>query len=550
MKNTEKDFKSIELTLFRSYYNIFSGQINSVLLYYILIIFEAFQINGLIVFHILLKDLKPEIYQQLSSTLSLLRKICFMQDFDSYNSSVIILYISFIFTIVYYTNYAYNYYYEIDYKARKKFLNQIIMTMLYLLNMIVFKIFFIPLMTICFSFIECGNITNEVNLVNSTTLNATNTTNSTVIESDVNETLSVNPDQILHFLNYPSTICDTTTSKYSTTLIPAILTFIIINIQGFLNNLLFNDNRPFSLVPWSSRSSLSPYLMTILKISLSFFFVFEIKNFTYLEHIKIFLVLVITILLIIVRFFNIVMNHYYVFLVTTVLEGSFLFNAVISIINKYAKIELFIETFLVQYLASIFFGLLIFNIIDKLHQNSRDYNTSNIKSETLAYTHISLLTDLAKYCKHSIYHKSVFLGIFQKHRLKCDDSSCKCNQYTSVLNAEIWEKKEKTIQLAEEVQASTHILFSFDGYRETSTVFSSNAKLITTPKNKGKKGIITKQSNKFFKSGSTIQSQSAVEENDLLLTDESVEGIIELANINKGGYSNEEYHNVRIFLII
>lgn len=487
MRNNQ--FNSLELTLFRAYYRIFNGQIDSKILYYVLLIFEALQINGLIVFNFQLSNLNESTYSNIQSTIKVLRDLSFLQSIDRYDKSDILLYSIMIIMIVFFLYYLVSYYWEVDYKAEKHYFTTILMIFFYLSQMIVFKVFFIPIVSLCFSFIQCKN-NSAGNMV---------------------------------FINYPSTSCSSDNKNFQLTLIPSIITFILFSIQSIINSLLFNDNRPLSKVPWSSRNSISPYLLSLLKLVLCFFFIFSFDSFKYTNDIKIFLVLLLTTSIIVVRFFNVVMNHYYVFFLTTVLEGSFVFNSIIAIVNNYANIELFAETFIVQFLSSIFFGLFVFNIIDKMHQVSRDFDTEFIRSETEAYTHISILTDLVKYCKSSVYHKSVFLGIFQKHRLKCENNLCKCNEFTSVLNSDLWEKKDSNNLSDKEVQASTHIPFSFDGYKNPNP---SNNIHYNNLYNKSKFLINSNNINQY--------NLNLDSEDNILLTEESLfESDINLETSNK-----------------
>ena len=58
-----------------------------------------------------------------------------------------------------------------------------------------------------------------------------------------------------------------------------------------------------------------------------------------------------------------------------------------------------------------------------------------------AYDNITLLIEDAKEFKTNNFKRSLFLGLLQKHRLRCSKELCLCHKYIKVLN----EKNLKNI---------------------------------------------------------------------------------------------------------
>lgn len=424
---------NLKNALFQSYFKILSRQLKINSLYIILLAYEAIQMNTMITFniHYNFNSSNQTLENSETNTNGLLAILKTMLTFNSSTNNYLVS-IAFIYTflsimILLLSTVVYNFFNNINYKEPKQFLSTLFLSFNFIYKVLSSKVLIIPLLNICLSMFECStDATTGISFLKNYSINETCTG--------------------LH---------------YSINLVVSILLIILVIIDYSISCILLNETKPTSKVPWASRSNNSEYVLLLMKMILCVFYVFDFGIIG--THIKVFVVFVTAAILVVFRFLNIVMLNYYSYLAITVFEGSFLFNATIAIVNKYMSMQLFIETLAIQFLASVFFGLLIFNIIDKLHQTIINMDTESITSEAEAYSHIFLLTELARRCKNSVYQKSVFLGIFQKHRLKCENATCKCSDYTSVLNPEIWERRTLSSVIEHEFEVKTYLVSYFEG---------------------------------------------------------------------------------------
>lgn len=278
------------------------------------------------------------------------------------------------FYIMVFSTYIFNYFYNSK-GDKTSFLGSIFYTFLYFMSMMVNKILYIPLTCLALSFFQCDN---------------------------------------LNYTVYPSTFCVQSgfSSKNSNIAISIIL-LIMMNIFSILTNIFFNDMKFNTEMSWSRIPCFSYYILMILKFFLSFAFMIKFDDNSAFKSIKIFVNVFLTVVIICLRFRHLLMSSQIVFLVSIIFEGSFVFNSFVAIVNEYAKIKLFEETIIVQIVTSLFFGLLIYNIIDNIQESCQNKDLFSISDVKEAHIHIYRISRLSILCKESMYYKSLYLSIFQ-----------------------------------------------------------------------------------------------------------------------------------------
>ena len=526
MKNLKK---KVSLFFIKPYFELLGLDININLLYILFLTFEALQINSLIIFDIKLSSkyeasnipnntiltYYKNYYTSLNSIIKATKLINSFQGNQNNINTPIILICLFI-TYVVLNFFIYFYFLKKDNYKTNREANLFIKTtliLLYLSHIIVFKILFTPIIVNVLSLIQYKLIQIKV------------TDNSFL--------------QQLVFLNYENRNINNTI--FIIVLSSVVLTLLL--FQSIITLFYFNETKPKSKLPWGSKFNYIPYLICLIKINLSIFYVFFdaniIENYdsnfiTYNNYIKNFILIGLNLALIVVRGFNTIMNNYTVFFFTVIYEGSFIFNSVISLVNKYAEINLFPETLAVQFIASLFFGLLILNIIDKYHQDIKNNVVSNINSPKISYNYVCLLMNLANKVKYNKYCKILYLGIFQRHRLICINESCDCNLYSNILDSEIWNTVENLDIIENQVKSKTFTELYLDGnkffelnkIKLKNLIYSRRASSVNNINKKDKRYIAQMSIKTSEKNPLIIDNQ--ISKSKLLSLSEHIYGILKL----------------------
>jgi hypothetical protein len=333
----EKIKRNIKKSIFKFYYNLLTTQFSMTPFYIILLIIEAIQINSIVSLNIGLTKQDETIHSKLTDLIKFLRVIVMFYLPNYHIIASVIMYIFCLLLIIQIV--VINYYKnrEIDYKNPKKYIFIILLRIVLVLNICYQTIFSLPLFITFFSFFQCSTVNSATNLTN---------------YSDVG------CSSMLYYINI-------SISGLSIAL------FLFITI---CNCIFLNDNQLASKIPWSGPYNRLHLYRAGLKIMLAFFYTFQFSS-PFIE-LKVYFTSVVTLIIIIIRLISIVSHYKNVFLFNVLLEGSFLFNSALAIVQNYYKTAITYEMFYLQILSSIAFGIVIMKIIQIIHYN---FLTENVK---------------------------------------------------------------------------------------------------------------------------------------------------------------------------
>ena len=225
------------------------------------------------------------------------------------------------FFIFYYNN-------EIDIKKPKKFFTMMLMRIFLMLNILFQKVLTIPIMVTCLSMFQCS--------------------------TDVKTSQSM-------LTNYPTLSCSDPWFYVNACL--AFFTLTLFLLLVFLNCMFLNDNRPISVLPWSGPKNPIQFVYVSLKIVLSVFYVFSAIRPYY--DIKIFIILAVIAVIIGCRIWNPLYHQSTPFCLEVIMEGMFLFVAILAIINYYISLVFDIQTLVSEILIGVIFGYALLKVIQQ-----------------------------------------------------------------------------------------------------------------------------------------------------------------------------------------
>ena len=323
----------LKRSIFISYYNIISRQLKMNIVFIITLLINGLQIIGLLLFHISNSNTDFPAYFNIQDFLSLVKLLLLFYPSKNFIYANVMLYIIFTIFSIQFIIFLY-YFFKKDHKilnvkvinSKKKILYEIFFSTILVINLFQLTIFIIPFFITLFSFIECTSING-----------------------------------ISYMINFPMIQCYT--AQYYINIIICSISIFFYLLILILNSMFLNDESPISILPTSGSTPLSILLRILLNTTLSFCFVF---NFNLIFIFKFFLMNIFIILLIVNKIVSPFFHQKIVFKFTVFLEGSFIFNSIISVLNYYLNTIYNNKIIIIQLLTSFVFGLLIVNIIEKL----------------------------------------------------------------------------------------------------------------------------------------------------------------------------------------
>ena len=81
-----------------------------------------------------------------------------------------------------------------------------------------------------------------------------------------------------------------------------------------------------------------------------------------------------------------------------------------------------------------------------------------------------LLMEEAKEFKINNYNKSIFLGLVQKHRIKCINHKCDCHTYLKVLNEKSFKNIDKKSNQSLNYKKNKRVIFDDESLLDDNTV--------------------------------------------------------------------------------
>lgn len=339
IEETHKPKANFKTSISRLYYNIISSQFSMDVFYILLLFIEAIQINGLIMFHIFYSNTQSN-YTAIKTIIDVLKIIYTLYPPGNMLVSSIIMYILIIILLSKFILFIYFTRNDINYKTTQRYMVILILRFYLCLGMLLQTVLTTPLMITFFSFFQCQTNTDSVSVL----------------------------------MNYNTNQCSTV--SYYINISISVIGIITFGIIILFNSIYLHDNRPISKLPWTSPCSAMPFTVLSIKLVLSFFYVFQFTGI-YLD-IKASVVLILTIILIIMRFFNTFSYNRLVFKFIVLFQGSFCFNSLFSLINKYLLTVFSIQAVILQFITSLIFGYLLVNIMNNIEEHYLHKNVYTI----------------------------------------------------------------------------------------------------------------------------------------------------------------------------
>ena len=392
----EKIVRNIKFSIYHTYYTLLSFKFTSCLFYIILLIIEFIQCSLLLLFHLSFSDFSsdnnsialPLQYKHINSFIKKTNVIYNIVVNQSKIVNLVVLYICSCYILIHIAVFLYFSSHFKGNKRRRTIFADYFYKILFFFDTFQITIFTIPLYINFFSFFTCNS----------------------------NKTF---------LLNIPSLECNN--GYYYTNITFSIFCIIFFTILGLLNCIFLNDNQPTSQLPWSNSFNYSRLFFFLEKICLSVFTIFSFNNKYYA---KVIIVLILNILCCLIRFYNTFFYKNSIKYFTICFEYTSLFNCIIGLINQlYKSNEYDTSTLIIETLCSISFGLFSIFVMKKYKRSIIYYKSSTCIKNILLYNKLQALLSFAIEEKYKDFKDSIFMSLLQKHRIKCTDYSCKCNQY-------------------------------------------------------------------------------------------------------------------------
>ena len=315
--------RKIKLAYFKNYYLIIKSQFNLNLIYIVILIFEALQIQGLILINMSNINYDTAYNKNIQPIISVIKVLVLYYPSNDFFAHCIYLYINFAILIT--INLLIIYSYLLDWKAVKEKPSTIffIYLIIYLLQ---FRIFLIPSFINYFSNIQstAGYMTNFPTI----------TMDSTIV-----------------YVNYAC----------------AFLSFVMLLLFIIANILFFNDNRPVTKIPWGAPISYATPLLVIIKLVLIIFYVFDFGESFYI--IKTIIIMILTMCLLIIRIIYPLSHNRTCFNMELIFEESYFFSSICPLLQFFKLYQLYFTTIFFQLSASIAFGMFFLMIIKSVQFN-------------------------------------------------------------------------------------------------------------------------------------------------------------------------------------